>query len=346
MAVDGVHFVGSVNLPDAQTSFRSLAVAAGPHAARVPDGETGARATWIGWLIERLRRSPVLEEKATAVVAGRERPCFGLADGASPAGSLRVDLGYADAALQSYQLFADLREQGVIRPGTRFQVTFATPGVLSMVFIKADEQLRLENAVRATLAEQIDAIAAKVPHEDLAIQWDAPAEVGMMERMFPSWYPTTDTTREVTERLAGLAALVPADVELGFHLCYGDSGDVDDPEGSHWKNPDNLGVVTSMMNELTAATPRPIGYFHVPVPIRRDDVAYFAPLEALRIPDTCTLYLGLLHREDGLEGARRRITAARSVRSAFGLATECGMGRERRESINGLLALHGAAPEL
>jgi len=100
------------------------------------------------------------------------------------------------------------------------------------------------------------------------------------------------------------------------------------------------------MNELTAATPRPIGYFHVPVPIRRDDVAYFAPLEALRIPDTCTLYLGLLHREDGLEGARRRITAARSVRSAFGLATECGMGRERRESINGLLALHGAAPEL
>ena len=76
-----------------------------------------------------------------------------------------------------------------------------------MVFIKADEQLRLENAVRATLAEQIDAIAAKIPHEDLAIQWDAPAEVGMMERMFPSWYPTTDTTREVTERLAGLAGV-------------------------------------------------------------------------------------------------------------------------------------------
>jgi len=53
MAVDGVHFVGSVNLPDAQTSFRSLAVAAGPHAARVPDGPLMTLATtpmpcWLG----------------------------------------------------------------------------------------------------------------------------------------------------------------------------------------------------------------------------------------------------------------------------------------------------------
>ncbi|HEY6492565.1 MAG TPA: hypothetical protein VIZ43_04775 [Trebonia sp.] len=215
-----------------------------------------------------------------------------------------------------------------------------------MVFIHPDHQARLEGAVRATLAEQIDRIAAKIPPEDLAIQFDAPADVGMVEQMFPTWFPTSDATKDVAQRLALLAALVPADAELGFHLCYGDGGDVDDPGGSHWKNPDDLGVVTSIMNELTAASPRPVSYFHAPVPIRRDDVAYFRPLESLGIPDTCTLYLGLLHREDGLDGARRRITAARSVRSSFGLATECGMGRERRESISGLLELHGAAARL
>lgn len=345
MTTDGVHFVGSVNLPDAEASFRALAAAAGPRAARLPDGETGARSTWIGWLIERLRQSPVLAAKSTAVIAGLERPIFGLASGLSSAASLQVDLGYADAAFASYQLFADLRAQGVIPAGTRFQVTFATPGVLTMIFIEPAEQAALEGAVTATLAEQIAAITAKIPPEDLAIQWDAPAEVGIAERMFPAWYPVTDTGGEVASRLASLAALVPPEAELGFHLCYGDSGDVDDPEGSHWKNPDDLGVVTAMMNALTAVSPRPVSYFHVPVPIRRDDAAYFAPLESLRVPAACTLYLGLLHREDGLAGARRRISAARSARSAFGIATECGMGRERRESIPGLLELHGAATE-
>ena len=346
MTVDGVHFVGSVNLPDAETSFRSLAAAAGPLAARRPDGETGPRATWIGWLIERLRRSPVLAEKSTSVVAGLERPCFGLADGARPADSLGVDLGYAGAALRSYALFTRLREQGVIGAGTRFQVTFATPGVLSMVFIRPDDQLALEDAVRATPAEQVAAIAARIPHEDLAIQWDALAEVGIREQMFRPWYATADTGQEVARRLAGLAALVPAGAQVGFHLCYGDSGDVDDPEGSHWKNPDDLGVVTSIMNDLTAVTPRPISYFHVPVPVRRDDAAYFAPLRSLRVPGSCALYLGLLHREDGLDGAKRRIAAARSARSSFGVATECGMGRERPESIPGLLDLHGPAAAL
>ena len=37
-------------------------------------------------------------------------------------------------------------------------------------------------------------------------------------------------------------------------------------------------------------------------------------------------YLGLVHRTDGLDGARRRLAAAKKVVTDFGIATECGFG--------------------
>ena len=45
-----VHFVGSIPLSDAETVFRTLAAATGPHLKRLPDGETGIRKTWIRFL--------------------------------------------------------------------------------------------------------------------------------------------------------------------------------------------------------------------------------------------------------------------------------------------------------
>ena len=43
-----VHFVGSIPLQDAETVFRTLAAATGPHLKRLPDGETGIRKT-VAW---------------------------------------------------------------------------------------------------------------------------------------------------------------------------------------------------------------------------------------------------------------------------------------------------------
>ena len=52
------------------------------------------------------------------------------------------------------------------------------------------------------------------------------------------------------------------------------------------------------------------------------------------------LYLGLVHNTDGKEGTMRRLKAASSVISDFGIATECGLGRRERETIPGLLGIH------
>src|SRR3974390_1371635 len=56
-----VHFVGSIPLPDTETVFRTLSLAVGGHVARLPDGETGIRKTWIRFLQEVLAPNPAIE---------------------------------------------------------------------------------------------------------------------------------------------------------------------------------------------------------------------------------------------------------------------------------------------
>jgi len=73
--------------------------------------------------------------------------------------------------------------------------------------------------------------------------------------------------------------------------------------------------------------------------IERDDDAYYAPLDDLRIGEA-ELYLGLVHREDGVDGAERRITVAKRHVGAFGVATECGIGRAPAGTTEGILRTH------
>ena len=56
-----VHFVGSIPLPDSETVFRTLSSAVGGHVARLPDGETGIRKSWIRFLQDVLAESPAIE---------------------------------------------------------------------------------------------------------------------------------------------------------------------------------------------------------------------------------------------------------------------------------------------
>ena len=56
-----VHLVGSIPLPDAEAVFRTLAGALGPHLRRIPDGETGDRMRWIGFIARKLAVHPDFE---------------------------------------------------------------------------------------------------------------------------------------------------------------------------------------------------------------------------------------------------------------------------------------------
>ena len=109
----------------------------------------------------------------------------------------------------------------------------------------------------------------------------------------------------------------------------------------HFVEPRDAANLTRFANELTDATARPITWIHLPVPIERDDDAYFAPLEELAIGDA-ELYFGLVHRVDGVAGAARRIEAAGRHVEEFGVATECGIGRAPQDATADIFRTHVA----
>ena len=78
----------------------------------------------------------------------------------------------------------------------------------------------------------------------------------------------------------------------------------------------------------------------MPVPLDRNDDAYFAPLKELQLPDGTDFFLGLIHNTDGLEGAQARVAAAAKSCSSFGVATECGLSRRPAETVPVLLKIH------
>lgn len=334
------HLVGSVNLSSAEEVLRAIGERVGDVAARIPDGETGERLAWAQWQLRVLSRQRALENVEAEERTGIERPQYRLRVGASVEDLDLENLGYADEAIRSYGTFSRLRKLHVIPQGPRFLVSLPTPSAVASAYIVPENGAAIAVSYERALLGEVARIAAAVPASDLAIQWDAPGEVAQIEGVIPHYYADGDVETSAVSTLARLCDGVPREAEVGVHLCYGDTGDIDNPEGSHWKNPGDLGVLTRMMNGTTGRSSRLITYFHVPVPIRRHDEAYFAPLAEAALDPSTTVSLGLVHREDGVKGALRRIGAARSFIQSFDIATECGMGRERTADILRLLSLH------
>jgi methionine synthase II (cobalamin-independent) len=189
-------------------------------------------------------------------------------------------------------------------------------------------------AYEAALASDIERMANAIPARELAIQWDC-TEPSTWDRM-------SDTERQdAIDRLVRVGALVPEGVELGYHLCYGDF------EHQHSRQPPDTSEMVEMANAIASRVRRSMDWVHMPVPRDRSDVAYFNPLRDLKLATESSLYLGLVHYTDGLEGARARIASAEESLSAFGIATECGFGRRPKDQdIRRLMELHVKVAEI
>jgi hypothetical protein len=334
-----VHLVGSVPLANSEAVFRATAQILGPRIKRMPDGETGARGDWVQWLSHLLRSHPQFDlPGAIDYSAARDvRNYYRVKPGIDPTSVRFGELGYAEHARKSYAVFARLVDQGAIPAATRFLVAMPTPLAFLQVLVAPDQRAALEKAYFQSMVEEVAALATVVPAEKLAIQWDTVFEVLILEGVRKS---QIDDTREgLIERLRRLGAELPAEVDLGYHFCYGDMGH------KHSLEPPHMGVMVDLANDLARALPHRIDFIHMPVPRSRDDAAYFAPLSRLALNPHTGLYLGLVHFTDGIDGTRRRIAAASCVRRDFGIATECGFGRRNPETVRRLLESHAEAAD-
>jgi hypothetical protein len=340
-----VHLVGSVPLANAHDVFVALSTALGPRLRRIPDGETGERSDWIAHLEPIFAEHPALEKsdevfRLHASAPGRTR--YRLRPGVKAKDVTFDNLFYADVALQSYEVFARLKQQGVIPPNCRFQVDLVPAHSVIWLFLQDDLHRELDPIYNDGVRREIDKLARAIPHDQLAIQFDvASAVFARLQRNEPSAYGRDKTEMLATfgKILVDLADRVPAGIELMFHFCYGDSNH------RHVVEPVDMGDMVDLANYLSSEIVRPIELIHMPVPRERSDDAYFEPLRRLKLAPATQLCLGLVHHTDGLAGTRRRLATAEKYVQNFAIATECGFGRRPVETIPELLRIHAAAAE-
>ena len=332
--------VGSIGMASAEQVFDVAGRKLGQFVARIPDGETGERAGWLEWLEPNFSANPLLEttaskgdwRNATAPAARRDTTWYRLKAAQAAKQLAFADIGYARNAFASYDAFKRARAAGAIPAGVKFMIAIATPFCAVHRFGADDSKAEIEAAFEAGVLKEVDAIAAALPHDEIAIQWDCAHDMQAYDGARDIWF--ADRHRGIEDRLARLGNRVPRTIELGYHFCYGSFG------GKHFVEPKDTGAMVRLANAILPRIERPVAWLHMPVPVERDDAAYFAPLERLRLPTQTKLYLGLIHDSDGIAGARRRMAAADTYLTGYGAATECGFGRRDPASIAALLDLH------
>ena len=334
-----VHLVGSVPLPDCDSIFRTVAAGVGPHLARLPDGETGKRKMWIKFLQDVLAENPAIEVAHDLAPFKftqwdgkviREIPRLRIKKGAVVDPKSFVT-GYADMAIYSFASFHKLRKRDVIPAGVKFQICMPTPLAPTYNNMVPSDRTALIPALTLHFIGEIEKIAKMLPNDRIAIQWDVCQEVLAWEGYYEPGPVEFET--ETIDVLARIGDAVPPAIDLGYHLCYGS------PADEHMVLLKDPAIMVDMTNEIAARVKRSIEFFHLPVAKDRNDDAFFAPLDGLKLRPETELYLGLIHYDDS-EGDDARLAAARCHVRVDGIGTECGWGRKSPDKIPALLDQH------
>jgi hypothetical protein len=327
---DSLLLVGSVPLDSVEDVMRTFGGPLGPYMPAMPDGEVGERRSWVNRLgyqifnghqdLDTIRRPKPVNGVEQLLPRSRDESWqFRVKPGVEQVrfGNPGSRLGYARDAVTSYFIFRTLREKGVLPANMRFQISIPmVNSVIRPLYFPHPEDLpRIRPGFEAALAAEVAAIVEKIPHDDLAIQWDCAWELQAIcgaGKDVPSELEI-DAHAPVIARLSNI---VPEDVALGFHYCFGTFG------GWPAFAPDDLGRPVELINAANAAITRRIDWIHIPTLDRTDD-AFYAPLAKLDAKGA-RIYLGAIH---SMATLKQRVAAARKFLPDFGLAAYCGFGR-------------------
>lgn len=335
--------VGSVPLPTAEQAMARCAHAFGAHLPALPDGEIGDRRYWVTRLhfrvfnghpdIETVQRPRPDDGVERLVPHGIEDIWkFRVRPGVASVrfGEPGLRLGYAQDAIASYAAFRALKREGVIPTAMRFQVGMPLPvsAVSHMNWVDAADVHKVRPGYTAALQAEVDAMLTYIPHEELAIQYEAVWELGDVYGHFPI-LPEAGAIERNIEQIRTLAPRLPAAVQLGYHLCFGTFG--------HWPRIESgdLAPAVALGNAMIAASGRRVDWLHLPAAPSLDD-SYYAPLAALD-PRDARIYLGLIHNMSSFPA---RLAMARRHCPEFGISAYCGFGRLSDAELNGVLQDH------
>jgi len=338
--MNALHLVGSIPLDTPKDVFETFGRTLGPHLACCPDGEVGLRRHWISRLhfqvfaihpdVEVVQR-PALEDGVERLMprSAADSWRFRVRDGVERIrfGEPGWRLGFAREALNSYFVFRTLKEKGVLPAHLRFQVSMPMVNSAAPPRLFPDERSCsiVREAYAFALEAEVATIVEKIPHRELAIQWDCSTEL----------QEAYQGRAAAQVRQVALSAKVPAEALLGFHLCFGTLG------GWPRFTPKDLGAAVELANAYLAAAGRRVDWVHIPVLDTSED-AFFAPLRGLDARGA-RIYLGMVHN---MEHFPARLAAARKHLNDFGVGAYCGFGRLPPEDLPRMLEEHRRAADL
>ncbi len=328
----GVHLVGSIPFSSAEEVFVRSIQALPNRLQRIPDGETGNRHYFVMW------QSFVFPPQVLSPIHRNGKPPES-SDFECTLDHIKPTR-YDEMAISSYRTFCKLRDQGIIPQGVRFQVSIPTPINTTWTHVDYAYRERVEPLYMERLTQDLRRLQKAIPAHDLAIQIDAAMEFAYLEYergriQDPFFNPYFSSVKEgILERISKLSSAIDQDVQLGFHLCYGDR------QHQHFVQPEDAGLLVEVATGISEQVgPRhPIQWIHFPVPKDRTDTNYYNPLKSLDIGEA-KLFLGLVHSHDE-DGTKQRLKAAQTIYPhSFGIATECGMGRTPLEDIDSIFTV-------
>lgn len=178
-----VLLVGSVPRESAEEVFKTCSSILGDHLQALPDGEVGVRKSWI-----QCQAIGVFDKHPAIETVRRPQSADGLATDYTDNWIFRVrpgihalefgDLGYARWAVDSYEVFRELRRQNEIPNSMRFQVSLPTPlAGCATYFDRPGDRELVYRAYEPAIMREASEICRQIPVQDLAIQWDVCIEV-------------------------------------------------------------------------------------------------------------------------------------------------------------------------
>ena len=186
-----------------------------------------------------------------------------------------------------------------------------------------------EPAFEGLVRRELERLTSEVPPAELAIQWDVCYEVQDIEGVV-AWMGGGDAAWErFTGPVGRLARLVPEEVLVGYHFCYGTF-----PEWPMYEARD-MGLLVRMANYAVAAL-GPRGRLgasrRAPLPAQRGQALLRAACRPGHPPDT-RIYLGIVLPLDGIPGGeapvRNGVEVPERVRGRDVLRVRPATGRGR-----------------
>lgn len=335
--------VGSVPLDTTKEVFEKFGQPLAPHLDMLPDGEVGPRRYWVSGVHYRvfalhpdldIVRRPRRDNGVERLVPHDQGDTwqFRVRNGVKEIvfGDPGWRLGFALDALNSYALLSAMKREGKLPQHLRLQVSL--PAVNSVCapanFPVASDLAIVRPGFTAAMKAELATMTAKIPHRDLAIQFDLARETIEASGGVPG-ITTEASIKASTTQIHALAPSIPEEVQLGYHFCFGTIGG--------WPRfaPRDLGPTVELANAVVGASKRRVDWIHIPVlPDARED--FFKPLENLK-PGAARVYLGMVH---SMQSYAERMRAARKFLPDFGVGGYCGFGRESPAEMDRVLQEH------